>query len=80
MPASGGPESALLTRARARDIFDAAASVGQRLGVRDLERKYENSKCCHHYRADGSHIDASGEWCRHRALTALVRRFRSPHC
>ena len=37
MPASGGPESALLTRARARDIFDAAASAAQRLGVRDLE-------------------------------------------
>ena len=37
MPASGGPESALLTRARAREIFHAAASLAQTLGVRDLE-------------------------------------------
>lgn len=37
MPASGGPESALLTRARAREIFDAAASAAQRLGVRGIE-------------------------------------------
>jgi len=37
MPASGGPESALLTRARAREIFHAAASAAQALGVRDLE-------------------------------------------
>ena len=37
MPANGSPESALLTRARAREIFDAAASAAQRLGVRDLE-------------------------------------------
>ena len=37
MPASGGPESALLTRARAREIFHAAASVAQMLGVRDIE-------------------------------------------
>src|SRR5258707_90703 len=37
MPASGVPESALLTRARAREIFEAAASAAHRLGVRDLE-------------------------------------------
>ena len=37
MPASGSPESALLTRDRAREIFDSAASAAQRLGVRDLE-------------------------------------------
>src|SRR5712692_4850005 len=37
MPASSVPESALLTRARAQEIFNAAASAGQRLGVRDLE-------------------------------------------
>src|ERR1051326_6483548 len=37
MPANGSPESALLTRARAREIFDAAASAAQQLGVRDLE-------------------------------------------
>jgi PmbA protein len=37
MPASSVPESALLTRARAQEIFNAAASAGHRLGVRDLE-------------------------------------------
>src|SRR5260221_3494355 len=37
MPDNGSPESALLTRARAREIFDAAASAAQRLGVRDIE-------------------------------------------
>src|SRR5207302_10815008 len=37
MPASVVPESALLTRARAKEIFHAAASVAQKLGVRDLE-------------------------------------------
>jgi PmbA protein len=37
MPASGVPESALLTRARAEEIFNAAASAAQRLGVRALE-------------------------------------------
>ena len=37
MPASGGPESALLTRGRAQEIFCAAVSAAQRLGVRDLE-------------------------------------------
>jgi len=37
MPASGGPESALLTRARAREIFNLAVSAAQLLGVRDLE-------------------------------------------
>ena len=37
MPASGVPESALLTRARAREIFDAAASAAQSLGVHDIE-------------------------------------------
>src|SRR6267142_7160636 len=43
------------------------------LGVRDLERKYENSKCCHHYRADGSHIDASRNRCGHAELTAALQ-------
>lgn len=37
MPASVAPESLLLTRARAREIFEAAASAAQLLGVRDLE-------------------------------------------
>jgi len=44
------------------------------LGMCDAYRKYENGKCCHYRRADGSHIDVSGDRWRHGSLTALFSR------
>ena len=50
----------------------------QELGMCGAYRKYENGKCCHYCRADGSHIDASGDRCRHGSLTALFSRIVVP--
>src|SRR5229473_1271302 len=53
----------------------------QKLSVCDPCREHENGEYCHCYRANRSDVDASGERCRHGALTTLFRRFlRAAHC
>src|ERR1700720_707886 len=44
------------------------------LGMCGAYRNYDNGKCCYYRRADGPHIDTSGDRCRHGSLMALFSR------